>query len=102
MIRYIIKSIDNISIENTINTRTSLDQSLIIVKFEIDLDILDSLLKVDLQAIATTMAISFTTSETKASIVAKINERVMTRDETREYINDNFLIWNGPGPGPNP
>ena len=98
MIRYIVKSVDNIAIENTINTRTSLEQSLIIVKFEIDLDNLSSFLKVDLQAMATTMAISFATSETKASIIAKINEKVMTRDEASEYINDNFLVWDGPQP----
>jgi hypothetical protein len=90
--------VDNISIENTINTRTSLDHSLVIVKFEIDLDNLGSLLKVDLQTMATTMAIPFTTSETKASIITKINEKVMTRDEARGYINDNFLAWDGPKP----
>ncbi len=45
---------------------------------------------------ATTMAISFTKSETKASIIAKINEKVMTGDEARVYINENSLTWNGP------
>jgi hypothetical protein len=96
MIRYIAKDVDGISIENTINQRISVDQSQIMVKFEIDLDNLNSLLKVNLQAMATTMAISFTKSETKASIIAKINEKVMTVEEARAYISENSLTWNGP------
>tara|TARA_R110002020_G_scaffold52917_5_gene148436 strand:- start:899 stop:1420 length:522 start_codon:yes stop_codon:yes gene_type:complete len=96
MIRYVVKNVDNISIENTINTRKSLDHSLVVVKFEIDLDNLSSLLKVELQAMATTMAISFTKSETKASLIAKINEKTMTHYEAGKYINDNFLAWEGP------
>ena len=68
------------------------------VKFEIDLDNLSSVLKVNLQAMATTMAIFFTKSETKASIIAKINEKVMTVEEARVYINENSLTWNGPEP----
>lgn len=96
MIRYIAKDVDGISIENTLNTRLSFEQYQIMVKFEIDLDNLNSLLKVNLQAMATTMAISFTKSETKASIIAKINEKVMTGEEARVYINENSLTWNGP------
>jgi hypothetical protein len=98
MIRYIAKDVDNISIENTINQRISFDQSQIMVKFEIDLDNLSSVLKADLQTMADTMAISYSASETKASIIAKINEKVMTVEEARVYISENSLTWNGPDP----
>ena len=102
MIRYVIKSVDGISLDNALASRLNQARDEVCTKIEIDLDNLNSLSKVDLQDIATTMAISFTASETKASIIAKINEKVMTRDEARDYISDNSLAWNGPDPELNP
>jgi uncharacterized protein involved in exopolysaccharide biosynthesis len=102
MIRYVIKSVDGISLDNALASRLNQAHDEVCTKIEIDLDNLNSLLKVDLQAMATTMAISFTASETKASIIAKINEKVMTREEARAYISENSLTWNGPDPELNP
>lgn len=102
MIRYISKDVDGISIENTVNTRLSFEQYQIMVKFEIDLDNLNSLLKSDLQTMADTMAISYSASETKSSIITKINEKVMTAEEARVYISENSLTWDGPEPEINP
>jgi methyl-accepting chemotaxis protein len=101
MIRYIVKNVDNIAINGTINSRISYDRTQIIVKFEIDLDNLSSLLKSDLQSLADSMAISYTSKEAKASIVSKINEKVKTQAEMIEYTRDNTDLWN-PEPGTYP
>tara|TARA_R100000664_G_C2758618_1_gene147641 strand:+ start:678 stop:983 length:306 start_codon:yes stop_codon:yes gene_type:complete len=98
MIRYIVKSVDNIPITGTINNRISCDNTQIIVKFEIDLDNLSSLLKADLKSLADSMAINYSSSETKSVLISKINEKVKTQIEMREYIRENTDFWN-PEPG---
>jgi hypothetical protein len=102
MIRYIIKSVDGVSLENTLGSRLNQAHDEVCTKIEIDLDNLNSLLKADLQTMADTMAISYSASETKSSIITKINEKVMTRDEARDHIRENSLVWNGPEPVLNP
>lgn len=52
--------------------------------------------------VADTMAISYSASETKSSIITKINEKVMTVEEARVYISENSVAWNGPDPELNP
>ena len=94
MIRYIIKSVDNVPIDGTINNRVSYDNTQVIVKFEIDLDNLNSLLKADLKSIADSMAINYSSSTTKSELITKINEKVKTQAEMREYINENNDFWN--------
>jgi hypothetical protein len=98
MIGYIVKSVDGVSVQNTIGGRLSQDESQIIVKFEIDLNNLNSFLKVDLVTLAKAIGLAVSMSHTKAAIIAKIENTVKTRDEMRAYISANTLLWNAPLP----
>lgn len=98
MIGYIVKSVDGVSVQNTIGGRLSQDESQIIVKFEIDLNNLNSFLKADLVTLAKTIGLSVSMSTTKQSIITEIENTVKDREEMREYISENTLFWNGPQP----